>query len=136
TTPVNRQSFARLDSLGRPIMTRVTGLDSVTLRYDGDGRLDRTQNGGRIDTYTYDPQGRLKTTTDPLGRTDSLFYDLADRVTRTRLWDGRQVQFGYDSSGNLTSLTPPGRPRAYVHVSAGRSGAELRPAESGGRDVG
>ena len=121
TTPVNRQSFVRLDSLDRPVMTRVTGLDSVTLHYDGQGRPDRVQNGGRIEMHTYDAQSRLKTTTDPLGRTDSLFYDTADLLTRTRLWDGRQVQFGYDSSGNLTSLTPPGRPaHAFTYRSDDR----------------
>jgi YD repeat-containing protein len=39
-----------------------------------------------------------------------MFYDTADRLTRHTLPGGRTVQFAYDSSGNLTSLTPPGRP--------------------------
>jgi YD repeat-containing protein len=33
----------------------------------------------------YDGAGRLATTTDPLGRTDSLFYDGADRLLRQPL---------------------------------------------------
>jgi len=89
---------------------RTPGLDSVVYRYDSRGRLDQVQVGGRIAAYTYDAKGRLATTTDPLGRTDSLFYDTADRLTRQVLPGGREVRFAYDSSGNLTSLTPPGRP--------------------------
>ncbi|HEV8356850.1 MAG TPA: RHS repeat-associated core domain-containing protein [Gemmatimonadales bacterium] len=110
TSPLGRQSFVRTDSLGRLLMARTTGLDSVAYHYDAQGRLDRAQTGGRVATYTYDAQGRVKTTTDPLGRTDSLFYDTADRLNRTKSWDGREIAFAYDSSGNLTSLTPPSRP--------------------------
>src|ERR687891_302839 len=50
-------------------------------------------------------------TTDPLDRTDSLFYDDdTDRLVRQVLWGRRVVQYGYDAAGNLTSLTPPSRP--------------------------
>ncbi|MGH2376360.1 MAG: RHS repeat protein, partial [bacterium] len=32
-------------------------------------------------------------------------------------WGGRAVQFAYDSSGNLTSVTPPGRPaHSFTHT--------------------
>lgn len=110
TSPTGRTSTVRLDSLGRMKMEGASGLDSVTYRYDVLGRLDQIKDGGRILGYSYDAQGRLKTMTDPIGRTDSLFYDLSDRLTRARAWDGRQLQFGYDSLGNLTSLTPPGKP--------------------------
>jgi RHS repeat-associated protein len=110
TSPSGRISTVRLDSLGRLKMEGGSGLDSVTYRYDALGRPDQIKDGGRIAAYGYDAQGRLKTTTDPLGRTDSLFYDLSDRLIRTRAWDGRQLQFGYDSLDNLTSLTPSGKP--------------------------
>jgi YD repeat-containing protein len=63
-----------------------------------------------VASYTYDGAGRLATTTDPLGRTDSLFYDGADRLTRQVLPGGREIGFAYDSSGNLTSVTPPSQP--------------------------
>jgi len=38
-----------------------------------------------------------------------LFYDLAGRLTRRKFADGREVVYGYDAAGNLTSLAPPGR---------------------------
>jgi RHS repeat-associated protein len=110
TSPAGRQSFTTLDSLGRVRVVRTPGLDSVVYGYDARGRLQQVQTGGRIASYTYDASGRLATTTDPLGRTDSLFHDPADRLTRQVLPGGREIGFAYDSSGNLTSVTPPSQP--------------------------
>lgn len=108
-SPEGRVSVSRADSVGRILMSRTAGLDSVVYHYDTRGRLERVQNGGRFINYTYDALGRLATTTDPLGRTDSLFYDGADRLIRRALPGGRDVQFAYDSAGNLTMVIPPGR---------------------------
>lgn len=118
TSPEGRQSFTTLDSLGRVVGERVPGLDSLIYRYDANGRLDEVQTGGRIATYTYDTLGRLATLTDPLGQTDSLFYDSADRLERQVLWGGRVVQYDYDAAGNLTNLTPPGRPAHVFRYTA------------------
>jgi RHS repeat-associated protein len=110
TSPVGRQSFTTLDSLGRVRVVRTPGLDSVVYSYDSRGRLQQVQTGGRVASYAYDSLGRLKTTTDPLNRTDSLFYDTADRLIRQVLPGGREIAFDYDSSGNLISVTPPSQP--------------------------
>ena len=110
TSPAGRQVFATLDSKGRTIAAQVAGLDSLRLAYDARGRVREQQAGGRLWTYTYDARGRLRSTVDPLGRLDSLYFDDADRLVRRVLPDGRAVLFGYDANGNLTSLTPPGRP--------------------------
>jgi RHS repeat-associated protein len=109
TTPEGRQTFFRTDSVGRVQMARTGGLDSVLYRYDGRGRLDRVQSGGQAWTVSRDTRSRPVALTDPLGRSDSLFYDDADRVTRRVLPGGREVLFAYDSSGNLTAVTPPTR---------------------------
>ena len=37
-------------------------------------------------------------------------YDLADRLLSQELPGGRIVSYGWDANGNMTSLTPPGRP--------------------------
>lgn len=110
TSPEGRQRFATLDAKGRVIATQTAGLDSARSSYDNLGRLSQQQVGGRVFTYSYDARGRLLSTLDPLGRRDSLFYDGADRLIRRVLQDGRGILFAYDSSGNLTSLTPPSRP--------------------------
>jgi YD repeat-containing protein len=110
TTPVGRQTVSVLDSLERLVSHSVTGLQSVGFTYDGDGLLTAATQGARTWTFDYDASGRLLAATDPLSRTDSLFYDLADRVRRQVLADGDSIVYGYDANGNLTSLAPPGRP--------------------------
>ena len=110
TTPEGRASFTTTDSLGRIRVRRVAGLDSLVYHYGVQSRLDSLQFGGRVTRYSYDSHGRLATQGDPLGRTDSLFYDDDDRLARQVLFGGRTVTFAYDSSSNLVSITPPGQP--------------------------
>ena len=45
-----------------------------------------------------------------MGRIPDYEYDTAGRVTRQTLPDGREIRYGYDANGNLTSLMPPGQP--------------------------
>lgn len=115
-SPEGRSSIARIDSLGRPAEQQLANLQPMQYVYDTEGRLSRVTQGSRAISLTYDPQGRLLTTTDPLARVDSFFYDPADRLVRQVLPDGREVRFGYDSAGNLVSVTPPGRPaHTFAH---------------------
>jgi YD repeat-containing protein len=62
--------------------------------------------GARSWSYGYDSKGRLAWSRDPLQRTDSLYYDDADRLIRQVLPNGSEIFYGYDANGNLTSLTP------------------------------
>ncbi|MBP6669029.1 MAG: hypothetical protein KA180_06240 [Gemmatimonadales bacterium] len=111
TSPMGRQVFATVDSLGRVVVAQAAGLDSVRFLYDGRGRLAQEIEGGRTTTYGYHAtSGRLSRITDPAGRVSQFSYDSAGRVTAQTLPDGRTIGFGYDANGNLTSLTPPGRP--------------------------
>ncbi|MGH7572373.1 MAG: RHS repeat-associated core domain-containing protein [Gemmatimonadota bacterium] len=118
-TPEGRRFTGKIDSLGRVVQDSVPGLAAVHYSYDAFGRLSQLSQGSRTWLYTYDAAGRLQTVTDPLGRVDSFHYDVADRLTRQVLLDGRSLLFGYDAAGNPTSLTPPGRPAhgfAYTAV--------------------
>jgi YD repeat-containing protein len=75
------------------------------------------EQGGRAWVYGYDSRGRLASTTDPLQRTERYFYDAADRLEWQVLPDGREIRYAYDAKGNLTSLTPPGRPaHSFSHT--------------------
>lgn len=131
TSPMGRTTTTLYDSLGRVSESQVPGVSPASFQYDGRGRLTRAQSGGRISTFAYDAQGRLLSTTDPLGRTDSLFYDAADRLSRRVLPDGRVVQFAYDSSGNLTAVTPPGRPAHALQYSVADELAAYVPPTAG-----
>jgi RHS repeat-associated protein len=110
TSPMGRTTTTVYDTAGRVMSYTVPGIVPATFAYDARGRLTQTQSGGRVSTFAYDAKGRLLSTTDPLNRRDSLFYDDADRLTRRVLTDGRVVTFAYDSAGNLTSVDPPVKP--------------------------
>ena len=45
-----------------------------------------------------------------MGRSETTYYDSAGRVITQILPNGQQILYSYDASGNLTSITPPGRP--------------------------
>lgn len=110
TTPEGRITTTRFDSVGRVLEQGLSGVNPVAYGYDLRGRLTSLSQGSRTRSFSYDPGGRLLSTTDPLLRTDSLFYDSAGRVTRQLFRDGREITYGYDAAGNLMSLAPPGRP--------------------------
>ena len=118
TTTVNsaagRVGKTTLDAKGRLIKTEITGLQAIEQAYDAQGHLATIAQGTGADqralAFAYNNQGWLKSVTDPLNRSVNYEYDLAGRVIRQVLPDGRDVLFGYDANGNLTSLTPPGQP--------------------------
>ncbi len=114
TSAGGRQSTKVIDGQGRTTNQGITGLVPVDSTYDPQGRLATTSRGSgaasRLTSYAYNAAGFLDTITDALSRTIGLQYDLAGRVTMQTLPDGRQIQFAYDPKGNITALTPPGRP--------------------------
>jgi RHS repeat-associated protein len=124
TSPMGRTTTTVYDTTGQVVSSTVPGIQPSTFSYDASGRLSQLQSGGRASTFAYDAKGRLLSTTDPLNRRDSLFYDEADRLTRRVLPDGRQVTFAYDSAGNLVSVTPPGKPaHTFAYAPADRLAA-------------
>jgi RHS repeat-associated protein len=110
TSATGRQSLTRVDSIGRVREQSVPGIAATTYTYDAHGFLEQLAQGGRSWSYGYDSKGRLASVTDALARTDSLYYDEADRLIRQVLPNGSEILYAYDANGNLTSLTPPGRP--------------------------
>jgi RHS repeat-associated protein len=109
-TPLGRTMTTTMDSVGRPVSLAIPGLATMQLHYDGHGRLDRTQEGGRIWQLAYDDSGRLAQITDPLLRVTDFRYEASDRLIRETLPGGRTISFAYDSSGNLKALRPPSKP--------------------------
>jgi RHS repeat-associated protein len=110
TTPVGRVNMRQFDEMGRVIEETTPNITPLQYQYDARGRVAQLIQGTRHWSYTYDPQGRVATTTDHMGQTSQFFYGAADRLSRQVLPDGRQVLYSYDAIGNLSSVTPSGRP--------------------------
>jgi RHS repeat-associated protein len=116
-TPAGRPIVETLDASGRLVSVQVGSLHPVSFTYTAAGRLETVRQGpgggaDRVTTFAYDPAtGLLDTITDPeLRVVDFPLYDAAGRVLQQILPGNRTVGFGWDRNGNLTSLTPPGRP--------------------------
>ncbi|GAX61494.1 hypothetical protein SCALIN_C22_0208, partial [Candidatus Scalindua japonica] len=114
TTPAGRTTTVSLDSKDRIVQTQSGSLEPVNNTYNTRGRLQTMKQGTgakeRVYTLSYNTEGYLSGIIGPLSSNRSFNYDLSGRVTSETLADGREVNYAYDANGNLTSITPPGRP--------------------------
>ena len=110
TSAEGRQPVKQLDTLGRVAEERPAVVAPVRYGYGPRGFLTSVTQAGRVLRYDYDSSGRVKQVTDPLGRFEQYACDSVGRVVKQTLFNRREILYGYDANGNLTSLTPPGRP--------------------------
>jgi RHS repeat-associated protein len=121
TSPAGRTVIESLDAAGRVVQVAVTGLDPVTVAYDGQGRPIQLAGSGRTGTLGYDANGYLDGWTDPLGEPFASRSDVMGRVTGATTPDGTSAQLSYDPTGLLLSATPPGKaPHAFSYDPGGR----------------
>jgi RHS repeat-associated protein len=96
------------------VEARFGGLAVSSITYDPQGRIATTTRGSGADsrttTFAYGSDGFLQSITDPASQTTTYSRDAGSRITGLTPPGGAQARFGYDANGNLTSLTPPGRP--------------------------
>ncbi len=114
TSPEDRVGTVTLDASGRTLREEMAGVASADYAYDSRGRVEsRTTGSGaeaRTVAFQYDAAGNVMNWTDAAGRTQSFLYDAVRRPIRQTFTNGEFVELGYDASGNMTTVTPPGRP--------------------------
>jgi RHS repeat-associated protein len=130
---MGRLSARTIDSLGRTVSEQIDGLNPVTYTYDSHGRLASASTGSGADarttSYSYDANGYLQSTTDPLGQVVSYTNDKLGRPLQTTLPGGNLLKFGYDADGNLTKLTnPAGKSYAFTYGKTGQLSKFTLPA--------
>jgi RHS repeat-associated protein len=87
----------------------------------------RTDPLGRVEAYTYDPNGNLTQFTDRKGQVSAFQYDPLNRRTRATYADGSVATFTYDAAGRLTQAddtADPHRPIALTYDTLDRLTAE------------
>ena len=123
---------------GQGLLTSYVNADgnSTIVTYDTNQNLSKITSGtgdvSREIQFTYTNEGFLDTTIDALGNIIDRDYDVMGRAVSKELAEGHIILFGYDSSGNLTSITPPGRAAyTYIYNSSGLLSAQLYPEVDG-----
>ncbi len=98
------------DAAGRQQTVTTPNGHVTTDSYSDAGRLTRVHSdvSGSTDvTYTWDADGNRDSMTDATGTT-RYSYDLGNRLTSVTNGAGNTLEYGYDSTGNVTTLTYPG----------------------------
>lgn len=131
TSPAGRVRTSTLDALGRLVSGQLGQLAPLHVAYDARGRVASLALGTGVDARTtslaYNAQGLVESVSDHAGRSARFTHDAADRTTSHTLADGSVVGFGFDAAGNLTTLTPPGRPPHGLAYSGRNEMANVAP---------
>ena len=77
------------------------------LDFDPNGKITTWSDPNNTVSFTYSVNGKLSQVSNGLGRSLTLTYDTSDANHIARATDsaGRNVYFGYDAKGNLTTTT-------------------------------
>jgi len=114
TSAEGRSRSIVFDEKGRITRTQLGDLFPVAYAYDDQGRLHTITEGeageARASTIEYGTDGFVESLTDTEMRQSTYETDEVGRVLEQQLPDGRVVGLSYDFNGNLTGVTPPGRP--------------------------
>lgn len=115
TSPLNRLSRRVINDDGRTMLQQVAGFLPVNYTYNSKGNLETiitgTGSASRITRFTYNTKGFLQTIINPLNegtRFDQ--YDKVGRVKKQIQPNLSEILYDYDNKGNLTGITPPGKP--------------------------
>jgi YD repeat-containing protein len=90
-SPMGKQAFTYTDTLGRVVQSSIPGINPVNYTYNNLGFLTAINQNGRQTSFSYNPKGYLETTTDPLGRVETMYYDSVGRVTTQVLPNNQQI---------------------------------------------
>ncbi len=113
----NQTSETRMRTVGG---TPVAEIASYT--YDGEGRLRTTvDHAGNATTTIYDATGQIVSQTDRRGNTKQFTWDFEGRNTEIRYADGTTILNTYDLEGRKTTSTDrSGRTTQFAYDAAGR----------------
>jgi RHS repeat-associated protein len=102
-------TYDKFDRITQEVYKNASDANTETLSYtyDPDGNLKTSTDSQGTTTYTYDELNRITGESFPNGSTDSYGYDQASNLT-TLTDAGGTVTYGYDHANQLTSVTDPG----------------------------
>lgn len=80
--------------------------------------LGDSTDGAAVTSYTYDRFGKLLTTTDPMGQTETNVYDATGLLTSKTDRNGNTTAYTYDGAGRVLSetVTADGAASSVTHA--------------------
>ncbi len=119
SSPPAEATVYTYDANGNLLTTTKPSGQTITNAYNAANQLCWTYQGvvsnpscgspptsGTYAVFTYDPDGRVLTMTDPTGTSTWSYNAQGQELTSTN-GAGAEVQYGYDLNGNQTSITYP-----------------------------
>ncbi len=119
SSPPAEATVYTYDANGNLLTTTKPSGQTITNAYNAANQLCWTYQGfvsnpscgspptsGTYAVFTYDPDGRVLTMTDPTGTSSWTYNSQGQELTSTD-GAGAEVQYGYDLNGNQTSITYP-----------------------------
>lgn len=126
------------DDAGNVVKQTAPGGGVSQFTYDALGQMTRMVAPSGVSTQLgYDMSGREVRRVDGLGRTSAKYYDGLGRLSRDTDLDPvgnqlREVGYGYDKAGNLTSSTDPlNRVTTYTYDALNRLTSQTEPVSAG-----
>jgi len=135
TSYEGRKTFVEVNNYEQPISIQAGDEVPLLFSYQADGRLAQTSQGLRKTRFQYDENGYLKSSVDALSHRTQFVNDSSGRVIKTILPDGQEIKTEYDENGNVTSITPPSRPKHSFILNAYELLKEYLPPALGGIPV-
>ena len=104
TDALNRVSSYKYDENNNVIEENNPGNRIVKFEYDALNRITKKIDGSKVETYLYDLNGNIKTTTSEAGAKTNFKYD-ANGNLLTLKTDGRKaIKYSYDKNDNLKDI--------------------------------
>lgn len=122
------RSVVDKDGLGRPWRSIGSHGQQVILGYDGNGNVvSRTDAAGRVTTYAYDEQQRLRSSTAPDGGVTQNVWDVEGRLAQVIDPRGLPTTYTYNGFGEVTQrVSRDTGTTAFSYDTAGRLQSETR----------
>jgi RHS repeat-associated protein len=131
--------YTQHDGLGNVVSWKspLTGVTSGSYSYDARNRLSSWTRNGETETFGYDALGNLTrhgTATQTFA--DSTRPHAISQRSDPRTGEAPELRnYGYDLSGNLTSVTAPGTPARYYRFDSANRMVCARTTQTGSCDV-
>ena len=114
TDPLNRTQSYGYDDANRVTMQTFADGNTVTFGYDANGNVNSVTPPGRpAHVFGFTPNDLMSGYTPPVLSTEASTtyeYNLDKQPTFVHRPDGRQIAFGYDNAGRLSTVTYPKGP--------------------------